>query len=90
MLVQEADGTIVLLTKGADSEIFKRLKAGDDAAKATITDDLTYFSKQGYRTLALGVRTFAEAEVKEWLEQYREVCKYDGFFFFFFPTMFVN
>lgn len=73
VLLQEADGTTVLFTKGADSEIFKRLRAGDDDVKATVSDDLKYYSKLGYRTLALGVRTFAPGEIDAWLKSYKEV-----------------
>lgn len=72
VLVQEADGTVLLLTKGADSKIYERLAAGDDDMKAKVNEDLTFYSKQGYRTLALGVRTFAAGEVEEWLRTYKE------------------
>ena len=73
VLVQEENGTILLLTKGADSEIYKRLRAGDDDIKTTLSEDLKFFSKQGFRTLVLGVRTFAAGELDEWLKNYREV-----------------
>ena len=71
-LIQETDGTLLLLTKGSDSKVYERLQAGDEEAKAKVNEDLTFYSKQGYRTLALAVRRFAPGELDQWMVAYHE------------------
>ena len=50
------DGRLFLLTKGADSVIFERLKAGSDDLKKTTEQQLDDFANEGLRTLTLAYK----------------------------------
>jgi phospholipid-translocating ATPase len=50
------EGRLFLLTKGADSVIFERLKAGSDDLKKTTEQQLDEFANEGLRTLTLAYK----------------------------------
>jgi len=56
-----ADERIFLLTKGADSVIFERLKAGGDELKAATEKHLGEFASGGLRTLTLAYKVIPGA-----------------------------
>ncbi|KAH9298166.1 hypothetical protein KI387_029848, partial [Taxus chinensis] len=66
VIVQDEDGNIFLLCKGADSVIFDRLgKNGKDYQEATHTH-LANYGEAGLRTLALAYKSITETEYSEW------------------------
>ena len=58
LVTDPRDGLIKLYTKGADSEILKRLKEGslDEETKKKCDEFLTRCSKKGYRTLLMAMK----------------------------------
>lgn len=54
--LDEEDGRMFLFTKGADSVIFERLKAGGDELKRTTEGHLEDFANSGLRTLTLAYK----------------------------------
>ncbi|KAG9318662.1 hypothetical protein JVU11DRAFT_755 [Chiua virens] len=75
IIVRKLDGNdsrYFLLTKGADSVIFERLKSGGDELKQTTERDLDNFASAGLRTLTLAYKVIPEDEYERWSEQYHE------------------
>ncbi|EMD38048.1 hypothetical protein CERSUDRAFT_113198 [Gelatoporia subvermispora B] len=68
--MDEQDGKIYLLTKGADNVIFERLRAGDDELKKTTEQHLDMFAGEGLRTLTLAWKVIPEDVYEEWAEEY--------------------
>jgi magnesium-transporting ATPase (P-type) len=72
-VIEETNGKIKLLSKGADSKVFTFLNSADkltqDMLKAT-NKNLTNFASQGNRTLVFAAKTLDENEFKEWKEAY--------------------
>lgn len=70
-IIRMPDGKITLFCKGADSIIYSRLKAGEQAElrKAT-ADHLELFAREGLRTLCIAQREFSEEEYREWNKQH--------------------
>lgn len=54
--LDDTDGRLFLLTKGADNVIFERLKSGSDDLKKTTEQDLDDFANEGLRTLTLAYK----------------------------------
>lgn len=54
--LDDEDGRIFLLSKGADNVIFERLKAGSDELKAETERHLDEFAGEGLRTLTLAYK----------------------------------
>lgn len=56
--LEEGDGRIFLLCKGADNVIFDRLKqsSGNEQLKTKTGEDLDYFASEGLRTLCLAYK----------------------------------
>ncbi|KAF9246334.1 hypothetical protein BU15DRAFT_85102 [Melanogaster broomeanus] len=69
---RDEDARLFLLTKGADSVIFERLKPGADELKRTTEEHLDEFANAGLRTLTLAYRVIAEDEYEAWSERYHE------------------
>ncbi|KAI9018410.1 hypothetical protein DFJ74DRAFT_677213 [Hyaloraphidium curvatum] len=61
---------VLLLTKGADSIILPRLKAGDEVLKQQTKDNLETFAEEGLRTLCLAQRAIPDPEYKAWRRDY--------------------
>ncbi|RKP39749.1 hypothetical protein BJ085DRAFT_13927, partial [Dimargaris cristalligena] len=74
VIVQRSDGRIVLFSKGADSIIFQRLRAGQVEVKETTLEHLKYFATTGLRTLCLGYRIIPDEEYDAWAHDYMEAC----------------
>ncbi|KAG1855055.1 hypothetical protein C8R48DRAFT_609418 [Suillus tomentosus] len=70
--LDEQDGRLFLLTKGADNVIFERLKAGGDDWKRTTEAHLEDFANAGLRTLTLAYKVIQEDEYEAWSERYHE------------------
>ncbi|SNX85013.1 related to DNF2 - Non-essential P-type ATPase [Melanopsichium pennsylvanicum] len=66
-IVREPDGRILMITKGADSVIYQRLRAdhSEDLKQSTF-HDLEAFANAGLRTLCIAYRYLDEAEYMEW------------------------
>jgi phospholipid-translocating ATPase len=54
--MDEEDGRLFLLTKGADNVVFERLKDGEDELKEITSQRLSEFASQGLRTLTLAYK----------------------------------
>jgi phospholipid-translocating ATPase len=70
--LDEQDGRLFLLTKGADNVIFERLKAGGDDWKRATETHLEDFANSGLRTLTLAYKVIQEDEYAAWSERYHE------------------
>ncbi|KAI6045617.1 hypothetical protein EDC04DRAFT_2865155 [Pisolithus marmoratus] len=69
--LDEADSRVFLLTKGADSVIFERLKAGGDELKRATEQHLDGFASAGLRTLTLAYKVIPDDEYEVWSERYQ-------------------
>ena len=67
IIIRLPNGKIRLYCKGADSIIYSRLKAGEQAElrKAT-AEHLEMFAREGLRTLCIAQRDLSEKEYAEW------------------------
>ncbi|OJA16022.1 hypothetical protein AZE42_04283 [Rhizopogon vesiculosus] len=70
--LDEEDGRLFLLTKGADSVIFERLKAGGEELKRVTEAHLEGFANSGLRTLTLAYKVIPDDEYESWAERYHE------------------
>ncbi|KAG0701783.1 hypothetical protein DFH29DRAFT_1079916 [Suillus ampliporus] len=70
--LDQEDGRLFLLTKGADNVIFERLKAGGDDLKRTTEGHLEDFANAGLRTLTLAYKVIQDDEYESWAERYHE------------------
>lgn len=70
--LNDEDGRLFLLTKGADNIIFERLKGGADDLKQTTEAHLEDFANAGLRTLTLAYKVIQENEYEAWSESYHE------------------
>ncbi|KAG2742365.1 phospholipid-translocating P-type ATPase [Suillus brevipes Sb2] len=70
--LDDQDGRLFLLTKGADNVIFERLKAGGDDLKRTTEAHLEDFANAGLRTLTLAYKVIQDDEYEAWSERYHE------------------
>ncbi len=67
VIIREADGRILMITKGADSVIYQRLRADHpEQLKQSTFHDLETFANAGLRTLCIAYRYLDEAEYMEW------------------------
>ncbi|KAG8217697.1 hypothetical protein J3R82DRAFT_5853 [Butyriboletus roseoflavus] len=66
------DSRLFLLSKGADSVIFERLKSGGDEFKRTTERHLDDFASAGLRTLTLAYKVIPDDEYESWSERYHE------------------
>ncbi|KAH0830747.1 hypothetical protein J3R83DRAFT_2226 [Lanmaoa asiatica] len=66
------DSRLFLLSKGADSVIFERLKSGGNELKRTTERHLDDFANAGLRTLTLAYKVIPEDEYEGWSERYHE------------------
>ncbi|KAF8077570.1 phospholipid-translocating ATPase [Lyophyllum atratum] len=68
--LDEQDGRIFLLCKGADNVIFERLREGGDDLKRETERHLAEFASEGLRTLTLAYKVVGEDEYAAWSERY--------------------
>ncbi|KAG6887394.1 hypothetical protein C0992_012440 [Termitomyces sp. T32_za158] len=69
--LDEDDGRVFLLCKGADNVIFERLREGEEGREET-ERHLGEFASEGLRTLTLAYKVIPEAEYEEWSERYHD------------------
>ncbi|KAG5337166.1 hypothetical protein C0989_010433 [Termitomyces sp. Mn162] len=73
--MDEDDGRVFLLCKGADNVIFERLKeggVGEGEEREETERHLGEFASEGLRTLTLAYKVIPEEEYEEWSERYHE------------------
>ncbi|KAG2047797.1 metal cation-transporting ATPase [Suillus hirtellus] len=70
--LDDQDGRLFLLMKGADNVIFEQLKAGGDDLKRTTEAHLEDFANAGLRTLTLAYKVIQDDEYEAWSECYHE------------------
>ena len=68
VVVRNAAGKVLLICKGADSEMFKYCPA--EASRQQLEEHLSAFGELGLRTLVLAVRELPEAEASAWAAEY--------------------
>ena len=70
IIFRDQEGKIKIYTKGADSEIIKRLsqKSLKTECFKKISNDIEYFSNLGYRTLMIAYREINENDFNKWRE----------------------
>eukprot|EP01053_Blabericola_migrator_P005325 Blabericola_migrator_1__5324@NODE_272_length_10504_cov_138_380473_g227_i0_p1_GENE_NODE_272_length_10504_cov_138_380473_g227_i0NODE_272_length_10504_cov_138_380473_g227_i0_p1_ORF_typecomplete_len1787_score403_99PhoLip_ATPase_C/PF16212_5/1_7e04PhoLip_ATPase_C/PF16212_5/8e03PhoLip_ATPase_C/PF16212_5/2_1e37Hydrolase/PF00702_26/0_003Hydrolase/PF00702_26/7_3e20Hydrolase/PF00702_26/0_039E1E2_ATPase/PF00122_20/2_6e25E1E2_ATPase/PF00122_20/5_5e03PhoLip_ATPase_N/PF16209_5/3_9e15PhoLip_ATPase_N/PF16209_5/1 len=66
VVMRDRDGTIKLLTKGADSSMLSVAAPGQGTRLKDIEDALADFAREGLRTLVLGYRLLKEPEFVSW------------------------
>lgn len=72
IVVQDGEGRVRLLCKGADTAMLQRGTCGSVEAATTMVDHLKIFAQEGLRTLVLGYRDLTPAMYAEWFNSYRE------------------
>ncbi|KAG6727632.1 hypothetical protein I3842_02G135000 [Carya illinoinensis] len=72
VIVQDEEGQILLLCKGADSIIFDRLSKNGRMYEAATTKHLTEYGEAGLRTLALAYRKLEESEYATWNNEFQK------------------
>ncbi|EIN07067.1 phospholipid-translocating ATPase [Punctularia strigosozonata HHB-11173 SS5] len=71
--LDDQDGRLFLLSKGADNIIFERLKPGEnEELKKTTENHLDEFANEGLRTLTLAYKVIPEEYYDEWSVRYHE------------------
>ncbi|KAG6843812.1 hypothetical protein H0H87_000218 [Tephrocybe sp. NHM501043] len=69
--LDDDDGRVFLLCKGADNVIFERLREGGEGEGREDTErHLGEFASEGLRTLTLAYKVIPEAEYEAWSERY--------------------
>ena len=71
IIFRDQEGKIKIYTKGADSEIIKRLSERSRKTECfkKINNDIDYFSNLGYRTLMIAYREIDEDDFNKWREK---------------------
>ena len=69
VVVRTPDNRVLVICKGADSIIEKRLKAGDQYIKRT-QEFLDNYAKSGLRTLLIAQKEISEEEYAAWQHKY--------------------
>ncbi|KAI0086431.1 phospholipid-translocating ATPase [Irpex rosettiformis] len=70
--LDDDEGRLLLLTKGADNVIFERLREGNEELKDVTEDHLAEFASSGLRTLTLAWKPIDEDFYREWNDRYNE------------------
>ncbi|GAB2293363.1 Probable phospholipid-transporting ATPase 4 [Dionaea muscipula] len=72
VIVQDEDGQILLLCKGADSIIFDRLAKNGKMFLDATTRHLNEYGDAGLRTLALAYKNLEESEYNAWSNEFQK------------------
>ncbi|EXB29700.1 Putative phospholipid-transporting ATPase 5 [Morus notabilis] len=72
VIVQDEDGQIFLLCKGADSIIFECLSKNGRMYEESTTKHLNEYGEAGLRTLALAYRKLEESEYSSWNTEFQK------------------
>lgn len=70
VVVKTPEGKILVICKGADSIIEKRLRAGQDHLKRT-QNFLDAYAKEGLRTLLIASKEISDDQYQSWQAQYQ-------------------
>ncbi|CAL1376567.1 unnamed protein product [Linum trigynum] len=70
VIVQDEDGKILVLCKGADSIVFDRLSKNGRTFEESTTKHLNDYGEAGLRTLVLAYKNLDEAEYNEWNNEF--------------------
>ncbi|KAL5999628.1 putative phospholipid-transporting ATPase 4 [Asimina triloba] len=70
VIIQDEDGQILLLCKGADSIILERLSKNGKAYEEDTVRHLTEYGEAGLRTLVLAYRKLNESEYSAWNSEF--------------------
>eukprot|EP00095_Tigriopus_kingsejongensis_P008981 maker-scaffold570_size134912-snap-gene-0.9 protein:Tk08981 transcript:maker-scaffold570_size134912-snap-gene-0.9-mRNA-1 annotation:"phospholipid-transporting atpase id" len=73
-VIVRRDNDIKLYCKGADTVLFKRLKADDEETQRKVQDHLDKFASEGLRTLVLGMKNLSAQEFEEWKSNHHEAA----------------
>ena len=71
VIVRTPEGKILVICKGADSIIEKRLRPGQELLKTT-QGFLDAYAKQGLRTLLIATKELDEADYNPWAARYQK------------------
>ncbi|KAI3600431.1 phospholipid-translocating atpase [Moniliophthora roreri] len=72
--MDDQDGGVLLLCKGADNVIFERLADGGEELKQAIERHLDDFADEGLRTLTLAHKIIPDDDYEAWAEKYHEAA----------------
>ncbi|CAN1837058.1 Probable phospholipid-transporting ATPase 4 [Linum perenne] len=70
VIVQDEDGQILVLSKGADSIIFERLAKNGRTFEEAMTKHLNDYGEAGLRTLVLAYKKLDEKEYNSWNDEF--------------------
>jgi phospholipid-translocating ATPase len=74
-IIRMPNGKIMLFCKGADSMIYSRLKAGEQAElRKSTAEHLEMFAREGLRTLCIAQREIPEDEFQSWHKLHEEAA----------------
>ena len=74
VILRDSEGTVRILTKGADSIIAKRLRSDQTEELKKAFDSLESFGTEGLRTLMLAERIIPDEEYNKWANEYKIAC----------------
>ena len=79
ILYDEEEGVYKHYAKGADTDMFKRMKEcpANDHIKPAIDEFLANSSQKGFRTLVMGLKTMTKEEVDSYLKEKKEAEEHD-------------
>lgn len=70
VIVKDKKNRIFCYTKGAESEMFKRM-VKDDNLKAHLSQKLEEYAQNGLRTLVFGYKEVSETEFNAWIKEWK-------------------
>jgi phospholipid-transporting ATPase len=71
VIIRDSDGRVQILTKGADTVMLERFKAGQDELMRKTDDDMRAFAVEGLRCLLIGCADIGEDKFIGWRRRYR-------------------
>eukprot|EP01034_Spumella_vulgaris_P024823 gene24823-31210_t len=74
VIIKDTDGQIKILTKGADSVMMHRLRAGQEYLVNQTDKDMREYAIEGLRCLIIAFAVIKEKDYRKWSEGYRRVC----------------
>lgn len=77
VIVRDEEGRVLIVCKGADSIIAKRLRPGEEHFKATQAD-VERYAEVGLRTLLVAYKYVPEEDYQDWLKKYMTAAASTG------------
>ena len=74
VIIRDVDGSIKILTKGADTMMLPRLKTGQDKLLQQTMRDMRDFAVEGLRCLLIGYAEIKRADYDKWVQAYDTAC----------------